>query len=198
MCWEFVHVVLPLQSPSALSCCFHSSSENHHSQPHSLPSFTLLVPAHSDSLSTFSFSFLFFFWGVVELREPWHTSVSTLHSFIHTGTINQSTKYTKKHKRSIIISKNGFVPYCQYTLFGWVYVFSLSFIFLYLCGLHFVRLILENNPVYFVHLLLSSIVSVLGDFMKGTAHSCLLFLPTETISHLLPIFVTVPAVVVLA
>lgn len=47
------HVAMPLQSQSALSCCFHSSSESQHSQPRSLPGFTLLVPARSDSLPTF-------------------------------------------------------------------------------------------------------------------------------------------------
>lgn len=53
VCWELAHVALPLQSRSALWCCFHSSRKSQHSQPRSLPSFTLLVPACSDTLPTF-------------------------------------------------------------------------------------------------------------------------------------------------
>lgn len=54
------HEALPLQSQSAPSCCFHSSSKSQHSQPRSLPCFILLVLAHSDSHPN-CISFFFFF-----------------------------------------------------------------------------------------------------------------------------------------
>lgn len=82
--WELAHVALPLQSQSALSCCFHSSSESQHSQPHSLPSFTLLAPACSD---TFPTVFCFAAVGVGTLGV-W-TGVDTpssLNSFIQSNT----------------------------------------------------------------------------------------------------------------
>lgn len=60
------HEALPLQSQSAPSCCFHSSSKSQHSQPRSLPCFILLVLAHSDShpncISFFSFFVLHAIW----------------------------------------------------------------------------------------------------------------------------------------
>lgn len=62
-----------LCSQSAPSCCFHSSSESQHSQPRSLPRFTLLVPARSVLL-------LFSFCG--SLSQTVDSSLLLTHSFI--------------------------------------------------------------------------------------------------------------------
>ncbi len=91
------HVALPLQSQSALSCCFHSSSESQHSQPRSLPSFTLLVPARSDSLPT-SFSF-FSLWLSGSLSRTGHTSASPLHSFIQTRSTRALETWRNRKER---------------------------------------------------------------------------------------------------
>lgn len=84
------HVAMPLQSQSALSCCFHSSSESQHSQPRSLPGFTLLVPARSDSLPTF-------FCLCGSLSRAGDTSVFPLHSFIQTE--STSARETQGHRK---------------------------------------------------------------------------------------------------
>lgn len=90
------HVAMPLQSQSALSCCFHSSSESQHSQPRSLPGFTLLVPARSDSLPTF-------FLSLRESEQDWrHFSVPL--TFIHSDGVDQRTRNTRTQKvRSIFL-----------------------------------------------------------------------------------------------
>lgn len=51
---------MPLQSRSAPSCCFHSSSESRHSQPRSLPASPPLAPARSHSLPTLIHPFYLF------------------------------------------------------------------------------------------------------------------------------------------
>lgn len=75
------HEALPLQSQSAPSCCFHSSSKSQHSQPRSLPCFILLVLAHSDSHPN-CISFFSFLCCMLSgcLGRTGHTSAPPLHS----------------------------------------------------------------------------------------------------------------------
>lgn len=78
--WELAHEPMPLQSRSAPSCCFHSSSESQHSQPHSLPSFTLLVLTRADRTRLC----VFFSFVVVccRLKSMWLQYVFVLKGFV--------------------------------------------------------------------------------------------------------------------
>ncbi len=84
---------VPLQNQSAPSCCFHSSSENQYSQPHSLPCFALLVCWLALTLFLL-FLFLFFwcFLGVLALLK-------TLRWHFHSDGVDQSTKNIRQQKR---------------------------------------------------------------------------------------------------
>lgn len=109
VCQEPAHVPMPLQSQSAPSCCFHSSSESQHSQPRSLPGFPPLVPARSDSLPTFS---SFFFFVTLEVQAELE-SPRCSPTFIHSDHVEQGRDTRKRKKVHIYAHTNSWKSWTQ-------------------------------------------------------------------------------------
>lgn len=101
---ELARVPMPLQSGSAPSCCFHSSSESRHSQPRSLPASPPLAPARSHSLAVLIHHFIFIFLFISassEVRAEPGTGlfVSCSCCLWHDGDVKKTTNVPDAQKR---------------------------------------------------------------------------------------------------